>query len=130
MKDSKEETLDEFFKRKPNVKEFHILLNRLLKEKGLDDPMVYKKAGIDRKTWSKLLSNANQRPTKRNVAAIAIALELDFHDCKSLVKSAGYILNRDPFDMVIRYCIDQGIYDSFKVDELLLLKGQKPLFSL
>ena len=130
MKTSPSETLDEFFERKPNKKEFHVFLNRLLNERGIDNPTVYKKAGIDRKTWSKLISNANQRPTKRNVCAIAIALELDFKDCKSLIKSAGYILNRDPFDMVIRYCIDQGIYDPIQVDALLLEKGQKPLFSI
>ena len=130
MRKGPSETLDEFFKRKPNQKEFHVFLNSLLNERGIANPTVYKKAGIDRKTWSKLISNTNQRPTKRNVCAIAIALELDFKDCKSLVKSAGYILNRDPFDLVIRYCIDQGIYDPIQVDSLLAEKGQKPLFSI
>ena len=124
-----EESLDQFFARKPNQKEFHALLYHLLDEKGLDNVTVYKRAGIDRKTWSKLISNGEQRPTKRNVCAIAIALELDFRDCKNLVKSAGYILNRDPFDLVIRYCVEQGIYDPLKVDALLIEKGQKPLFS-
>lgn len=125
-----EETLDEYFQRKPNTKEFHLLLNRLLNERGIDNPTAYKKAGIDRKTWSKLISNVNQRPTKRNVCAIAIALELNYKDCKALVKSAGYILNRDPFDLVIRYCIDHHIYDPMEVDALLIEKGLKPLFSL
>jgi len=130
MKSAPEETIDEYFDRKPNKKEFHALLYRLLNERGVDNPTVYKKARIDRKTWSKLISNADQRPTKRNVCAIAIALELDYRNCKNLVKSAGYILNRDTFDLVIRYCIDQGIYDPLKVDELLVEKGQKPLFSI
>ncbi len=124
-----EETLDQYFARKPNDEEFHSYLFALLREKGIENAEAYKKAGIDRKTWSKLISNASQRPTKRNACAIAIALELDYKECKHLVKSAGYILNRDPFDLVIRYCVDHGIYDPIKVDALLLEKNQKPLFS-
>ncbi|MBO4540705.1 MAG: helix-turn-helix domain-containing protein [Bacilli bacterium] len=123
------ETLQEFIDRKPNHEEFHTYLFRLMKERDLSDPDVYKKAGIDRKTWSKLISNDVQRPTKRHVAKIVIAMELPCRECKHLIKSAGYILNRDPFDMVIRYCIEQRIYDPMKVDELLVKQNLKPLFS-
>ena len=124
------QTIDEYFAKKPNKEEFHSYLYSLMDEKGLEGPDIYKKAGIDRKTWSKIISSSSQRPTKRTVVAIAISMELDYRQCKHLVKAAGYILNRDTFDLVIRYCIDNKIYDPFKVDELLAEKGQKPLFSL
>ncbi len=121
--------LDDYKNEKPNKEEFHSYLFSLIDARGLKDPDVYKKAGIDRKTWSKLVSNKDQRPSKRTVCQIAIALELEKHECKHLVKAAGYILNRDPFDIVIRYCVDHKIYDPMKVDELLLKEGLKPLFS-
>ncbi|MBP5217024.1 MAG: helix-turn-helix transcriptional regulator [Bacilli bacterium] len=75
-----EETLQEFLDRKPNYEEFHTYLFQLMKEHGLTDPDVYKKAGIDRKTWSKLISNDAQRPTKRHVAKIVIAMELPLQE--------------------------------------------------
>ena len=121
--------LDDYKIEKPNKDEFHSYLFSLIDAQGLKDPDVYKKAGIDRKTWSKLVSNKDQRPSKRTVCQIVIALELEKHECKHLVKAAGYILNRDPFDIVIRYCVDHKIYDPMKVDELLLKEGLKPLFS-
>ena len=60
---------------------------------------------------------------------LVIALNLDYHECKHLIKAAGYILNRDPFDIVIRYCVENKIYDPLKVDQLLIEQGLKPLFS-
>ena len=124
-----QETLEEFLKNNPNAEEFHTYLFSLIDSRGLTDPEVYKKAGIDRKTWSKLISNHEQRPTKRMVCRLAIALELSPHECKHLIKSAGYILNRDPFDLVIRYCVENQIFDPMRVDSLLVQENNKPLFS-
>ena len=45
-----EETLDQYFARKPNDEEFHSYLFALLREKGIENAEAYKKAGIDRKT--------------------------------------------------------------------------------
>lgn len=123
------ETLDEYIARKPNKEEFHTYLYSLIDARGLTDPEVYKRAGIDRKTWSKIVSNSDQRPTKRTVSRIVIALELDYKECKHLIKAAGYILNRDPFDLVIRYCVEHKVYDPIAVDGLLIKKGLRPLFS-
>lgn len=91
-------------------------------------PFIRKLGLIGRRGLS-IISNADQRPTKRNVCAIAIALELKRKDCKHLIKSAGCIINRDPFDLFIRYCIEQELYDPLKEDSLLVEKGLKPLFS-
>lgn len=123
------ETIDQYIESKPNCEEFHKYLCSLIDSKGMTDPEAYKKAGIDRRLFSKIMSDVNYRPSKRTTCMLAIALQLDFHECKHLIKAAGYILNRDTFDLVIRYCIDEKIYDQQEVDSLLIEKNLKPLFS-
>jgi predicted transcriptional regulator len=123
------ETLDQYIQEKPNKEEFHKYLCSLIDEKGMSDPEAYKRAGIDRRLWSKIMSDDDYRPSKRTVCMLIIALHLKYHESKHLIKSAGYILNRDIFDLVIRYCIQEGIYDPIQVDALLVEKNLKPLFS-
>lgn len=119
----------EYLESKNNGKQtFCEMLFSLIDEKGLNDVEVYKKAGLDRKYFSKLRSNKDYKPKKKIVCALALALELDNATCKKLVKKAGYILtSASKFDLTIRYCIENKIYNIQKVNELLYDLGLETL---
>ena len=92
------------------------------------DSEVYKKAGVDRKTFSKIRSSKNYKPGKSTVIALALALELNEKDTENLLEAAGYALTyNQKFDLTVRFCIKNKIYNLIQVNELLDYMGQRVL---
>jgi hypothetical protein len=115
-------------KRKPT---FNQLLFSFIDKKGASDPDIYKKAGIDRRHFSKIRSNPDYRPGKNTVIALALALELNQKETDKLLSSAGYSLSdSDIFDLVIQFCIEQKIYDIHDVNQALDYFSLKPLIGV
>jgi len=117
-------SIEEFIKSSIKKDSFVIALFRIIQEKNLDEVEVYKKAFLDRRYFSKLRNNINYKPSKKNVCALALALELSNAEAKQLIKKAGYILSSTKkYDLVIRYCFENKIYNLFEVNELLDKEG-------
>lgn len=113
-------------KRKPTLKK--VLFDFIDKTGAASDAEVYKKAGIDRKHFSKIRSNPQYRPSKNTVIALALALELNKKETDKLLSSAGYSLSdSETSDLVIQFCIERNIYDIHQVNYALDYFSQKPL---
>jgi len=111
--------------RKPTLNQ---VLFRLIDDSGESDVDIYKKAGIDRKLFSKIRSNPDYRPSKNTTIALALALQLDTDDTEELLSAAGYSLSdSNVFDLVIQYCLEHHIHDIYSVNVALDHFDQKCL---
>lgn len=108
---------------------FQESLLRLIDQKGLTDAQVYKKAGIDRRHFAKIRKDREYQPGKKTAVALAVALELSADETADLLARAGYALSPGSlFDMIVRFFIEEKIYDFYTIDEALLSYDQ-PLLS-
>lgn len=112
-------------KRQPTLQD---VLFGFIDQKGATDAEVYKKAGLDRRLFSKIRSKPDYRPGKNTVLALALALELNKKETDKLLSSAGYSLSdSDTSDLIIQFCIEKKIYNIHQVNYALDSFSMKPL---
>ncbi len=116
---AKNKTLAEYMKAMD--KSFAYKLFDLIDSKGMTDVECYKKANVDKKTFSKIKCNPDTyKPSKQTAVAFAVALELTLDETQDLLASAGLTLSRSfTFDKIIRYFLQKGVYDIFEINEAL-----------
>lgn len=108
--------LDKFIEKHTQNKEkssdFVTYLYSLMDKYGYDNAAdLYKKANISRQLWSSIISNKSN-PSLNVCIKIVFVLKADNHECKYLLKKAGYTLaSSNKYALIIRYCIENEIYD-------------------
>ena len=94
-------------------------------DKGKTDVEAYKKAGIDRRLFSKIRSNPAYHPRKNTVLALAIALHLDINETKDLLTRAEYAFSpSNKGDLIVKYFIEHQVYDLIAINFALEEYGQ------
>ncbi len=105
------ESLNKFLSQN-KTKSFRELLFSFIDKSGLKDSDVYRKAGIDRRLFSKVRCNENYVLCKENILKLCVSLRLNLDDTSKLLESAGYSLSTtNNYDLILRYCIINKIYD-------------------
>ena len=115
---------DLLFKKEENFSE---MIMRKIEESKLDEVKCYKSANVNKQIFYKIRKSASNvdgipyQPSKNVVFSFAIALKLNLQDTKELLEKAGYSLSKsNKMDIIIEYCISNGIYDVFTINEILL----------
>ncbi len=109
---------------------FSAKLLKLIDLKKMDEVECYKRAGVSRQTWSKILNDPNYRPGKNTVIGFAFALKLSKDNAGDLLSSVGFTLSHsNKFDLIVEYFLEKQIYDLQEVNEALFAFDQ-PLLNV
>ena len=87
-------------------------------------PMAYKRAGVSRQVYSRIVASNDAKVDKRTTMLFCIGLQLSIDEAELLMKSAGYAFSDTiPEDMVFRYCIQNKIWNLDDINEMLMSCG-------
>ena len=118
--------VDAFIRTSKDKLNFQNTLMQLIADRKLDNATVYKKACIDKKFFSKIISNKDYVPKKHTVMALGLALELPLEEYEDFLASAGYaFMPSSKFDMIVKFCVINHIYNLINVDVILYDHGEE-----
>ena len=113
----------------PEGDTFQERLFRLIDQRGLTDPEVYKKANLDKKLFSKIRSDKNYHPKKDTVISLGVALKLNLAQMRDLLARAGYAFSPgDRRDLIIESFFVRGNPDIYEIESMLFSLGEKTLY--
>ncbi len=120
LRKAKSMNIDDFINTSQTDNKFQEMLFKLIDERELKDSDVYNKVHIDRRLFSKIRSDKNYHPSKDTVILLGLALELNEDEIIDLLNSASYTLPKNnEYDLIIRFCFIEGIYNLGDVNNLL-----------
>lgn len=112
--------IDTYIEEEREENNFRKLLFQMIDERNLKDSDVYNKVHLDRRLFSKIRNDKDYHPKKQTIILLGLSLELKEQEIEKLLMSASYALPKNNyFDLIIRFCFKEGIYDVIKINELL-----------
>ena len=116
----------DFIDNNKNENKFQKLLFKYIDDRGLRDSDVYNKVHIDRRLFSKIRSDIDYHPSRETVILLGLSLKLNLDEFIDLLDSASYSLPKNNYyDLIIRFCFIEGIYDIKDVNDMLSMYGCK-----
>lgn len=99
-----------------------------INDRRLRDADVYKAAQIDRRLFSKIVSDSSYKPAKDTCVALCLALHLTLKEANDLLSRAGYTFSHSSKrDVILEFFFREQIYDINDVNEILFRLDQKIL---
>ena len=112
------------------IETFADFLFKMIEKKNLTVPVVYHKAGLNRKTFSDIRNKKNYLPRRETIIKIIFALELSIDDAQKLLLKAGYALSdSNDFDLIVAKFIRAKNFNQWEVDSELAKKNLPCLFA-
>lgn len=97
-----------------------------IRVKDLRPSDVYKSAQVDRRLFSKIMSDRAYQPSKDTALAFSYALGLTLPQANDLLSRAGYVLSHSSKrDLLLEYFFREGIYNLQDINEVLFRLNQK-----
>ena len=113
-------SVEQYLKENDKYNDFQTMLFKMIDERNLKDSDVYNKVNIDRRLFSKIRSDKNYHPSKETIILLGLSLELSEEEITLLLDSASYSLPKNNyFDLIIRFCFINKVYNINEVNELL-----------
>ncbi len=107
-------------KKRSVTKTFSSEVTRRVEEQFARASAFYLPAGIDKRTYHKIKADYLYRPSRDTAVKCCLGLGLDDGESRELLQLAGYALSpSDPKDLVILFCLENGIRDLASVNCLL-----------
>lgn len=111
-----------------NDQTFSKLVKQIMINKNITTKDIYKNTLINRKLFSALNVNDDYIPSRETAIMYCLGLKLNYEESNDLMKMAGYTFNEHSnFDRIIKYFIDNGIYNIDKLNDALYYYTKKCL---
>ena len=95
-------------------------LNLYMYERDITTAMIYERCFVDRRLISKITSQSNYHPSKSTMLALCIGLQLNLQEGEEFLNLAGYSFsNTSKFDLMIKFFLQNEIYDLDTINDLL-----------
>lgn len=89
----------------------------LIQTKGMENAEVYKRAIVDKKTFSKIKNNPDYHPQKITALCLCVGARLNLDETKDLLARAGYALSPcDMTDIIFSFFIEHEHFDIIDID--------------
>lgn len=106
---------------------FGEMIGKLLDEKGWTCEELANKAFTTKQTISNIVSDKVKNPKREMIYAILLAFHLSYNEFVKYMEYAGITFNRSKtFDLVIKKCVEDGVYDMQRINMYLEENGIEP----
>ena len=88
----------------------------------------YRASGLDKRTFYKIKSDFGYTPSRKTAFRCCIGLKLSVAESEKLLQLAGLAFSpNDPDDLVIKFCLEKGIYDIPGINYMLFRYATRTL---